>query len=49
MKAKEIKDVQVMDNFSFINVPFNKAEQIVQSFKKKGEKPLIAIAKKSKR
>ena len=49
MKAKEIKDVQVMDNFSFMNVPFNKAEQIVKSFKRKGEKPLIAIAKKSKR
>ncbi|MCK4980635.1 MAG: DEAD/DEAH box helicase, partial [Candidatus Delongbacteria bacterium] len=49
MKAKDIKDVQVMDNFSFMNVPFDKAEKIVQSFKKKGEKPLIAIAKKSKR
>jgi ATP-dependent RNA helicase DeaD len=49
MNAKEIKDVQVMDNFSFMNVPFDKAEQIVKSFKKKGEKPLIAIAKKSKR
>ena len=49
INPKDIKDIKVMDNFSFITVPFDMAEKIVKSFKKKGEKPLIAIAKKNKR
>ncbi|MDP8217994.1 MAG: DEAD/DEAH box helicase [Candidatus Theseobacter exili] len=47
VKSKYISDIQVMDKFSFITVPFDKAEQIVVSFKEKGQKPLIAHAKKN--
>ncbi|MFC1569450.1 DEAD/DEAH box helicase [bacterium] len=46
IKSKQIKDIQVMDKFSFITVPFDKAEEIVVSFKEKGRKPLISHAKK---
>ena len=42
----QIKDVQIMDKFSFVNVPFDSAEEIVQSFKIRGKKPLITHAKK---
>jgi len=45
LKSKQIKDVQVMDRFSFVTVPFDKAEKIVISFKQKGKKPLISHAK----
>ncbi|NOZ64652.1 MAG: DEAD/DEAH box helicase [Caldiserica bacterium] len=48
VKAKQIRDIQVMDKFSFITVPFDKAEEIVDSFKERGQKPLIAHAKKSR-
>lgn len=46
MKGRQIRDIQVMDNFSFITVPYNKAEKIVANFMEKGRKPLIAHAKK---
>jgi len=46
IKSKMIKDIQVMDKFSFITVPFDKAEEIVVSFKEKGRKPLISHARK---
>ncbi|MCK4330314.1 DEAD/DEAH box helicase, partial [candidate division WOR-3 bacterium] len=46
VNPKHIRDIQVMDKFSFITVPFEKAEKIVVSFKEKGQKPLIAHAKK---
>ncbi len=46
VKPKHIRDIQIMDKFSFITVPFEKAEKIVVSFKEKGQKPLIAHAKK---
>jgi ATP-dependent RNA helicase DeaD len=46
IESKHIRDIQVMDKFSFITVPFEKAEKIVVSFKEKGHKPLIAHAKK---
>ena len=45
VKPKNISDIQVMDKFSFITVPFDKAEKIVASFNKKGRKPLITHAK----
>ena len=45
VKPKQIRDIQVMDKFSFMNVPFAKAEKIVLSFKEKGRKPLITHAK----
>ena len=47
VKSKQIRDIQVMENFSFITVPFDKAEKIVVSFKEKGQKPLITHAKKN--
>jgi len=46
IKPRHISDIQIMDNFSFITVPFEKAEKIIFSFKKKGKKPLISRAKK---
>ena len=49
VKAKLISDVQVMDKFSFITVPFGAAESIVTNFRQKGKKPLVSHAKKPKR
>lgn len=46
IKSHQISDIQVMDKFSFITVPFDKAEKIVQSFREKGKKHLITHAKK---
>jgi len=46
LKSKQISDVQVMEKFSFITVPFDKAEQVVISFKEKGQRPLISHAKR---
>lgn len=46
VKPQQIRDIQVMEKFSFITVPFDKAEKIVVSFKEKGKKPLIAHAKR---
>jgi len=48
IKPKQIRDIQVMDNFSFITVPFDKAEKIIMCFKGKHKKPLITHAKKKK-
>ncbi|MBF0245294.1 MAG: DEAD/DEAH box helicase [Planctomycetes bacterium] len=45
MKAMEISDVQVMDKFSFITVPFELAEKVVTSFKEMGQRPLITHVK----
>ncbi|MBU3947356.1 MAG: DEAD/DEAH box helicase [Proteobacteria bacterium] len=49
VKSKDISDIQIMDKFSFITVPFEKAEKIVASFKEKGQKPLISHAKKDEK
>ncbi len=46
IKSRQISDIQVMNSFSFITVPFKKAENIVTSFKLKGQRPLISHAKK---
>ena len=46
IKSKQISDIQVMEKFSFITVPFETAEKIVVSFKKKGRQPLVSHAKK---
>ncbi|MBN2460974.1 MAG: DEAD/DEAH box helicase [Candidatus Cloacimonetes bacterium] len=46
IKSRDIRDIQVMENFSFVTVPFNKAEEIVVNFKEKGQKPLITHARK---
>jgi len=48
MNPKQIRDIQIMDKFSFITVPFNQAEKIVVSFKEKDRKPLISHAKAKK-
>ncbi len=48
INAREIKDIQVMDKFSFITVPFNKAEKIVISFKSRNRRPLVSHAKKGR-
>ncbi|GBE27864.1 DEAD-box ATP-dependent RNA helicase CshA [bacterium BMS3Bbin03] len=45
VNSKNISDIQIMDKFSFITVPFAKAEQIIGSFKEKGHKSLITHAK----
>lgn len=46
LKSKQISDVQVMEKFSFVTVPFDKAEKIVVSFKEKGQRPIISHAKR---
>ena len=48
IKSRHIRDIQVMEKFSFITVPFEKAEEIVISFKQKGRKPLISHVKKTR-
>ncbi|MBT3784704.1 DEAD/DEAH box helicase [bacterium] len=48
VKPRLISDVQVMDKFSFVTVPFEKAEKIVLSFKEKGCKPLVSLAKNTR-
>jgi len=48
VKPKHITDIQVMDKYSLVTVPFKKAEKIVAGFKKKkkkGRKPLIRHAR----
>jgi len=49
IKSKQIRDIQIMDKFSFITVPFEKAEEVIANFQKKGRKPLISHVKKSKK
>lgn len=46
IKAKQIGDIQIMEKFSFVNVPFDQAERIVVSFNQKGKRQLITHAKK---
>ncbi len=46
IKNRDINDIQIMTSFSFVTVPFAKAEKIVVRFKQKGGKPLITHAKK---
>ncbi|MEA2101153.1 MAG: DEAD/DEAH box helicase [Thermodesulfobacteriota bacterium] len=46
LKARQISDIQIMDKFSFVTVPFEKAEKIVVSFNKKGQRPLVTHARK---
>lgn len=47
MRPRDISDIQVMDHFSFITVPFDRAEKIIASFREKGKKPLIIHARKN--
>ncbi|OED35102.1 RNA helicase [PVC group bacterium (ex Bugula neritina AB1)] len=43
--VRQMRDIQILDAFSFVNVPFELAEEIVTSFKSKGKLPLITHAK----
>jgi len=45
--SRLIRNVQIYDNFSFANVPFAEAEQIINTFRSRGrnKKPLIVEAK----
>ena len=47
INQRDITDIQVMDNFSFVTVPFQHAEPLIKAFmaKRKGQKPLITHAK----
>ncbi len=45
INPKQIRDIQVMDKFSFITVPFEKAEKIVIGFNERGQKPIITHAR----
>lgn len=45
IKNSEINEIQIMDCFSFITVPFRKAEKVISSFKQDGRKPLISHAR----
>lgn len=49
IQSRDIDDIRVMDNFSFITVPFDKAEEIISSFKQKGKKPVFSHAKEGKK
>lgn len=51
ISQSRIKNVEIYENFSFITVPFIEAERIIEIFKKekKGKKPLVEKAKKSKK
>ena len=45
IRDKLFQDIQMFDNFSFINVPHNEASIIQNRFKQKKGKPLISMAK----
>jgi len=45
LQGRDINDVQVLDSFSFVTVPFEKAEKIINSFKEKSGRPIISHAK----
>lgn len=46
LKSKQISDIQILDKFSFVTVPFAKAEEIIAGFQLEGQTPLITHAKK---
>ncbi|MCX8514055.1 MAG: DEAD/DEAH box helicase [Burkholderiales bacterium] len=47
--ARKVKDIQIMDNFSFITVPFAEAEEILKRINTKdNKKPLVSLAKSKK-
>jgi ATP-dependent RNA helicase DeaD len=43
-----IGDIQIMENFSFISVPFQEAERIVNSFKDGDRRPLVTHVRNDK-
>ncbi len=46
----KIMDAEIFPNFSFVTVPFAQAEALLEIFKnkKRGRKPFVEIAQKSK-
>lgn len=50
VKSSSVKDIQIFDKFSFMNVPFEEAEQIIKAFKKdsQGRRPIFEKAQDSK-
>ena len=48
VRNEDIRDIQVMEDFSFINAPYDAAEHILRVFGKSrnGEKPIITKARK---
>lgn len=50
IKGKKIRDIQILDKFSFVTLPFHDAEVVLSSFhgKKKGKGPFITKAKKAR-
>lgn len=49
IKSRDIDDIQVMENFAFVTVPYEKAEEIISVFKEKGKRPLFTHAKEGKK
>lgn len=51
VKNEDIRDIQVMEDFSFINAPYDAAEHILRVFGKSrnGEKPIITKARKDEK
>ena len=51
VKNEDIRDIQVMEDFSFINAPYDAAEHILRIFGKSrnGEKPIITKARKDEK
>ncbi len=49
VSSKNIRNIQVLEKFSFVSVPFEESQVILETFKRKskGRKPLVAEAKKS--
>jgi len=50
ISPSKIRDILILDKFSFVNLPFNEAELVLGAFKKekKGKGPLITKAKPKK-
>ncbi|MBD98019.1 RNA helicase [bacterium] len=46
IKDADIRQIQIMDNFSFVNLPFDQAETLVRNLKKGSDRPIISYAKK---
>ncbi|MBY0379645.1 MAG: DbpA RNA binding domain-containing protein, partial [Burkholderiales bacterium] len=45
--ARKVRDIRILDNFSFITVPFDEAEFIMKAMnKEKSNRPLVTRAKK---
>ncbi len=51
IKSKKIRDILILDSFSFVTLPFHEAEVLLAYFKgkKEGKGPIIKKAKKSKK